>query len=204
MLEKIDRKVARMHEALGQLEKEDLSGLETKDIDVPGSGFYREMDFSEGKSRAELANTASLLVANIARLKDHLKVWCEKNDKRFTGDNLINSNRDVAIVHDLWNTDKHAELDRPPRSGIHPRLEDLRQEMQLSTGSEEGSSVALEWNPRTGEMEKKVTGGGKAALVITADVVDDDGQKVGTLKEICERAAREWEAALTEAGVPIE
>ena len=50
-----------------------------------------------------------MLLNNIACLKDHLKSWCKKNNKPFAGDQLINSNRDVAIIHDLWNLDKHAE-----------------------------------------------------------------------------------------------
>ncbi len=35
---------------------------------------------------------------------------------------IQNSNRDVAIIHDLWNLDKHAELDGASRSGLSPRL----------------------------------------------------------------------------------
>ena len=38
-------------------------------------------------------------------------------------DQLIDSNRDVAIIHDLRNLDKHAELNRPSRSGLSPRLQ---------------------------------------------------------------------------------
>lgn len=203
MLEVLDAKVRQMHEALGNLRNEDLSHLKAEDVDVPGFVFYRKLDFGQGQTPAKLANTASLLVANIASLKDHLKVWCKKNGHEFKGDQLINSNRDVALVHDLWNIDKHAELDKAPRSGIRPKLQNLKQDLQLSTGTEANSSVMLQWDPRTGKMESRVTGGGKVALVIDAEVVDEKGNKVGSFAAICEAAATEWEKAMKAAGVPV-
>ena len=203
MLEVLDAKVRQMHDALGNLRNEDLSGLKVEAIDVPGVGFYQTLDFGQGQTPARLANTASLLVANIASLKDHLKVWCRKNGKEFTGDQLINSNHNVALVHDLWNIDKHAELDKSPRSGIRPKLQNLRQHLQLSTGTEANSSVVFQWDPRTGKMESMATGGGKAALIIDADVVDESGSEVGKLAAICEAAATEWENALKTAAVPV-
>ena len=203
MLEVLDAKVRRMHEALGNLRNEDLSRLKAEDIDIPGFGFYRKLDFGQGQTPARLSNTASLLVSNIASLKDHLKVWCRKNSKEFKGEQLINSNRSVALVHDLWNIDKHVELDKPPRSGTRPKLQNLNQNLQLSAGTEANSSVMFQWDPRTGKMESRVTGDGKAALVIDADVIDENGNKLGTFAALCEAAATEWENALKAAGVPV-
>lgn len=202
MLEVLDRKVRQMHEALGNLENQDLSHLKSTHVDLPG-GFYSELDFGQGQTPTRLANTASLLIANIASLKDHLKVWCEKNGQHFAGDDLINSNQDVALVHDLWNLDKHAKLLRPPRSGILPTLRDLRQDLKLSTSTVPNSSGMLQWDPRTGEIKVQTTGGATASLVIDADVVDEQGNKFGTLAAICERAATEWEKILAFAGVQV-
>ena len=203
MLEVLDAKVRQMHEALGNLRNADLSRLKAEGIDIPGLGFYRKLDFGQGQTPARLSNTASLLVSNIASLKDHLKVWCRKNSKEFKGEQLINSNRSVALVHDLWNIDKHVELDKPPRSGTRPKLQNLSQNLQLSTGTEANSSVMFQWDPRTGKMESRVTGDGKAALVIDADVIDEDGNKIGMFATLCEAAATEWENALKAADVPV-
>ena len=68
------------------------------------------------------ANRVSLLLNNIACLKDHLKSWCKKNGKPFTGDQLMDSNRDAAIIHDLWNLDKHGGPSHDSKSGLSPRL----------------------------------------------------------------------------------
>src|SRR5205823_4226020 len=87
-----------------------------------GNQFVTSIDFTMGTDRATAANRVSLLLNNIACLKDHLKLWCKKNGKPFTGEQLIGGNRDAAIIHDLWNLDKHAELNRPSRSGLSPRL----------------------------------------------------------------------------------
>lgn len=50
---------------------------------------------------------------------------------KFKGDELIKDNHDVALVHDLWDKDKHARLDRPPRSDINATLVNLKQKLQL-------------------------------------------------------------------------
>lgn len=47
------------------------------------------------------------------------------------------------------------------------------------------------------------TGGGKAALVMNAEVIDESGSEVGKPAAICEAAATEWENALKTAGIPI-
>ncbi len=135
MLDVLDRKIRQMHLALGDLEKSDLSQLKSTVVEDKG-GFYRELDFNQGQSDAQLANTAYLLISNIASLKDHLKAWCKKHRTNFEGDKLINGNVDVATIHDLWNIYyKHPEPNRAPRSGRIPRLENLRQDLKLSTGT---------------------------------------------------------------------
>jgi hypothetical protein len=80
------------------------------------------IDFTNGIDSATAANRVSQLLNNIACLKDHLRSWCNKNGKAFTGEALLDTNRDVAIIHDLWNWDKHGESNRSSRSGLHPRL----------------------------------------------------------------------------------
>ena len=126
-----DLRIRQLHEALGQMRNDDLSDV-NPDVRANAKGFYIGCDFSGGATDAELANIVSLCIANIACLKDHLKAWCKANGTIFHGDTLIDSNRDVAIIHDLWNRDKHFVL-RQSRSGLFPELRDVIRAARLST-----------------------------------------------------------------------
>lgn len=202
MLDLLDRKIRQMHEALGGLKDSDLSSIKPERLSTH-QGFYFKVDFSQGNTEAGLANIASLLIANIACMKDHLKVWCSKNNKIFEGENLINSDKNVALIHDLCNIDKHAELNRAPRSGHRPRVQGLSQTLGLSVGTSAGSSAIFTIDPRTGEMKTQTQGDGSVKLVITGQVVNEHGALLGDFAEICETATTVWEQALNRAGVTI-
>jgi len=202
MIDLLDLKIKQMHEALGGLEESDLSTIRAERFMTP-QRYYCMLDFSQGKTAAGLANIASLLIANIACMKDHLKVWCSKNSKPFDGDNLVKSDKNVALVHDLWNTDKHGELDRAPRSGHYPKLQGLSQVLNLSTGTSAGSSALFTFDPQMGEMIIRTHGGGSAKLVIRGQVVDEHGALLGQFADICEKATSSWEQALNRAGVTV-
>ena len=202
MLDLLDRKIRQMHESLGNLEESDLSSIKPEQAATP-HGYYCKVDFSQGKTDAGLANIATLLITNIACMKDHLKVWCSKNNKVFEGDTLINSDENVALIHDLWTTEKHAELNSKPRSGHHPNIQCLNQALSLSTGTSAGSAAGFIFDPRTGEMKTQIQGDGGVKLAITAQVVDEHGALLGEFSVICEKATAAWEQALKRAGVAI-
>ena len=191
-----------MHKALGDLKNEDLSQLKTEYSETE-YGFYRKLDFNQGQPDVQLANTATLLIANIASIKDHLKAWCGENNKSFEGDKLIDSNIDVATIHDLWNIDKHASLNRPPRSGQTPKLINITQQLSVSTGAGGPSSASFSMYPRTGEMKVQTTGSGSVSLVIDAEIVNENNANIGKFADTCERATSAWEKALITAGVPV-
>jgi hypothetical protein len=200
MIELLDKKVRQMHAALEGLSTEDLSAIEVTTGITPAM-YYAAIDFSG--NQVNLANIATLLLANIACLKDHLKTWCQKNGRPFDGDDLINSNRDVAIVHDLWNLDKHAELKRPPRSGFHPEIRRLHRPLALSIGPGTEGEAMFMFDPRTGAMTVPASGTGSVSLQLRGEVVDESGGVLGDFSAICEKAALGWEGALLKAGVPI-
>jgi hypothetical protein len=167
---------------------------------VSGDRSITSWDFTKIEKPATVANRVSLLVNNIACLKDHLHAWCNKNGKPRTGDHLIDSNRDVAIIHDLWNLDKHGELDRPSRSGLSPRFQQPAHTTleRKITNSEETLIVAI-----------SICNGGRVQpfegtnAKITATVVDSDGNTLGDLDSICLRAVAAWEAEFVKAGLKI-
>jgi hypothetical protein len=203
MLKTLDKKVRQMHLALDGLKNSNLSNLEYESYSSKG-GYYWKLDFNQNKSDAELENTATLLITNIASIKDHLKVWCSDNNVKFEGEELINNNHEVALVHDLWNKDKHARLNRPPRSGINPVLVNLNQMLQVSSSDKKGSSASFSFDPVTGQQIINTTGGGTVNLIIDGDILDESNStKIASFEKICESAAISWEKLLIDSGVQL-
>jgi len=198
MLDVLNRKISQIYEALGQLESTDISSVKPEQ-EVMGNRYHYRVDFSKGRSEAELANAATLLITNIACIKDHLKSWCESNGTAFEGDALINSDINVAIIHDLWNIDKHAKLNIKPRSGHIPKIVDLKQSLCLFTGKKADSISPEDMYTQTGFK----LSGGSATLAITGTVIDEYGNILGDFSDICQKAVSSWKKILVKAGVQI-
>ena len=160
-----------------------------------------KVDFNASSDPIELANTATLLVANIASIKDHLKAWCKAKGLTFQGDALIDSNKAVALVHDLWNVDKHAELSSKPRSGHTPKLSNVKQALVLTTGTQAGAGVFVSIDPRSGKVTSGSSGGGSAKISLAAEIIDEHGNILGDFTSTCTEAVESWERALLAAGV---
>jgi len=139
----IGQTLEQLYAALAEMQvTEKLSSIKPTTRSA-GNQFGTSIDFTMGTDRATAANRVSLLLNNIGCLKDHLKSWCKKNGRPFTGDQLIDSNRDAAIIHDLWNLDKHAELSRS-RSGLSPRLlQDAHTTLTLKGGGQVPPMVTI-------------------------------------------------------------
>lgn len=202
MIDVLDRKIRQMHAALAGLATEDLSSIKPQSGEADGY-FYTKLDFNQDADEIALANAVSLLVTNIASMKDHLKVWCNRQGVAFHGDALINSNQAVALIHDLWNIDKHAELNKPPRSGHTPKLQGLRKNLSLSTGTSAGDRAFFSMDPRTGKITTGTSGGGSVQLAIVAQIVDENGNVLGDFTNVCTQAVDEWAKALFAVGVHI-
>jgi hypothetical protein len=203
-MDALDKKIRQMYAALDGTKDGDVSQIVPESGITSDGGHYIKIDFNQGSDPIQLANIASLLVNNIACMKDHLKKWCADNNRAFCGDQLIDSNLSVALVHDMWNVEKHADLNRPPRSEHKPRLSDFRKVASLSSGTEAGSMTYMTFDPVTRQMKAGSTGGGFAGLAIHAQFLDSDtGAVLGDFVQICEQAVDAWEKELRLAGVPI-
>ena len=196
----IEQKLEQLYAALAEMQvTEKLASMRPTTV-VSGNRFATTFDFTKIEKPATAANRASTLVSNIACLKDHLNHWCRNNGKPETGDQLIDSNRDVAIIHDLWNLDKHAELNRRSGSGLSPRF------LQPAHTTLEFKIATTEETPL---LVMPVFGGGQfqahetANVRITATVVDKDGNMLGDLEPISLRAVAAWEAEFVKAGLKI-
>lgn len=196
----IEQKLEQLYAALSEMKVTDKLAAMKPDRIASEGRFITSWDFTKIESPATAANRVSLLLNNIGSLKDHLHAWCKKNGKPKTGDQLIDSNRDVAIIHDLWNLDKHAELNRPSRSGLSPRLQQAAHTTleRKITNTEETLIVAF-----------SVGNGGRVQpfegthAKITATVVDGDGNTLGDLESISLRAVAAWESEFVKAGFKI-
>jgi hypothetical protein len=202
MIDILDRKIRQMHAALAGLATDDLSTIKAQFGETDGS-YYTKVDFNQDADEIALANAASLLITNIASMKDHLKVWCTRQGVPFHGDALINSNQAVALIHDLWNIDKHAELNKPPRSGHTPKLQDLRKSLTLSAGTAAGAGAFFSMDPRTGKITTGTSGGGAVQIALVAQIIDENGNVLGDFTNICTQAIDEWAKALSAAGVQL-
>ena len=201
MIDVLDRKIRQMHAALAGLANHDFTTIKPQFGEANGS-YYTRVDFNQDADEIALANAASLLITNIASMKDHLKVWCTKQGVAFHGDALINNNQAVALIHDLWNIDKHAELNKPPRSGHTPKLKGLRN-LVLSTGTAAGAGAFFSMDPRTGKITTGTLGGGSVQLALVAQIIDENGNVLGDFTSICMQAVEEWAKALSLAGVQL-
>ena len=193
-------KIRRIYFAFAQVRDGDVLNVRPQFKNLP-TGFAWLMDFNQGKSEEELRDRSLNLIANIASIKDHLKNYCDDKNKVFEGDALINSNMSVAVVHDLWNADKHGKLNQS-RSGKHPKLQDVRQSLRLKTGTEAGSGVLFQMD-FNGNSRVDAEIGGSAELVLDGDVVDVGGNRLGKFQDICESAVEAWEKELSNVGIPI-
>jgi hypothetical protein len=202
MLDRLQRKIRQMHAALGALSTDDLSTVQPQRGETATHRFF-EVSFDRASNDVARANAASQVVANIASLKDHLRAWCRENGQCFTGEQLINSDTSVALIYDLWNIDKHAELNRPPRSGCTPSLRNITTALCISSSGEAGSGAYFSMNPATGKVSTGSAKGGSVALVLDAQIVDEHGSIKGDFREVCDQAAEAWLDAMKAAGVPL-
>jgi len=177
---------------------EDLSPIKPVTEIINDKPRY-SVDFSGGVSRATAANRVSTLIGNIACLKDYLRAWCKANGKPFRGEELIDGNINVAIIHDLWNLDKHAGHDRSSRSNLFPRFSDAPQTvLAIKSDSTTGpASVTISFG--SGVVQKQ----GNVTLQISAEVIDKNGNILGKLESIAEKAVSAWEEEFKSLGMKV-
>ncbi len=198
MIDILTKKINQMQRALGALTNEDLSSITVDQVNLPEGSEY-SINLQNGIDTVDLDNAATTLINNIASLKDHIKLWCKSNGKKYDVEALIDSNRDIAIIHDLWNIDKHGKLDRSPRSGHLPKIVNLTRGIQFSTSL--GSGAGFEMGPEGVKLD--IQEDSSAGLVIDGEVIDEHGNKLGNFAEICNKASEAWENAIINTGITI-
>lgn len=192
-------RVQRLHTAIGATEETDIgSFLPTVTCDGKRVCFYQ--DWRGGRSDAELANTIHTLIYNIANLKDLLKKWAVQSGKAtIKVDDAFKNSLALRIIKDLSNNDRHGyDPKKPGNSGRSPRVDNITTVMQMTTKSEKGSFVSLTFN-RHGVP--RMAGSGTAKVIITGDILDRDGNKIGDLHKTALEAIEVWESLLDDFDV---
>ena len=154
------------------------------------------LDFSGGQTEEEISNNAHNLIHNIANLEHNLRKWASHNskDKDKVNDTMASS-LELRIIRDLSNNDKHG-YGRNTASGLNPKLESIGSAMRIQP--DEGASMALSL---TKEGFPKVSGKGTAKVIITGQIVGENGESVGNLYDIASKAIQDWEALLKSYGL---
>lgn len=192
-------RVERICAAIGTAQERGMSKFPAKVIrGAHGVAFLQ--DFRGGLGPAEMENIAYSVTHNIANLRDHLRRWAARNGKDKTKvDACFDSSRALKLIQDLSNNDKHGYPPRDGRghSGVAPRLSGVDRSARLQP--EPGSCVTMTLGPGGVPV---VSRSGRAAVVITGEVADKDGNRIADLLDVEEDAVKAWEALLHEFGLP--
>lgn len=192
-------RISRIYAAIDVIEEDDPRKLK-------GNVFQTDkvkvvfQDFRDGLSDDDLSNQAHIVIYNVANMSDHLRRWAAHNGHDKTKvDQAFNGSLELQIVKDLSNNDRHPY---PPRDGGHskrsPKLVEINRVMQLQTQAKKGSMIAMTIG--AGGVPKFI-GDGTAKAVVTGNVVDKDGNRIGDLYEIVNKAVKAWEALLVDFGL---
>ena len=192
-------RIQRIYKAVDAVIETDMGKLKPKVI-KNGKRIAVYQDFSGGRSSAEIENSASILIYNVANLKDHLRNWADNNGKdRAKVNAAFRGSHALKIVKDLSNNDRHGyDPAHKGNSGISPRIDKINTVMQMTAKSGKGIGLTLN---RQGVP--KIIGNSSAKVIITGDILDRDGNKVGDLHETLLKAINDWEKVLTEFDVNI-
>jgi hypothetical protein len=188
-------RMRRVYAALDSLEEFDIGQLKAQVVDSP-TFFGIFQDFTGGLTPEQLANFIQSAIYNVAHLRDVLKRFAKRNEKRAADvEDAVKASEGLRIVVDLSNLDKHDEP-RTGRSGKSPRLININRVLRLV--AQPGSGVGLTLNP---DGTPRILGSGTASAVIVADVIDAEGTKLGELGEFLDLALAAWEALLHKWGI---
>jgi len=194
-------RIQRIYEAVGAVVETDISKFMPKTIkDGKRIGFYQ--DWSGGRSDAEIENIAHILMYNVANLKEHLRKWADNNGKDKAKVNAsFKDSQALKIIKDLSNNDRHGySPEKKGNSGKSPRIEKINTIMQMTTKPEKGSAMRLTFDQ---QGVPKITGSGDAKVIITGDIIDRDGNKIGDLYGTLLKAINDWEKLLIDFGLNV-
>ncbi len=196
MDDELINRIRRIYAAIGATEEADFHKLQATVVRTKKViGLYQ--DFHGGLSKEELSNLAHSMIHNIASLPNHLEKWAANNKKdRNKVKDAVNHSPVLLVMIDLSNNDKHGYPPRKGgRSGKSPKLVNINRVLQLRTKPEKGSTIRVSLDP-DGTLKK--SGNGSAKAIITGEIINKNGDKIGELNQIAKSAVEALEQLLSE------
>jgi hypothetical protein len=199
MSSSIEDRIRRVYAAINVAQEKDMETLRGQAVRTKNT-IRVSNDFKGGASDDELWNQAILIIHNIANLRDHLRRWAAKNEQdKDLVDQTVNGSLELQIIKDLSNVEKHGGEDRNGgHSKLIPKLENVRRYLSVER-PKDGRNFGVTFGP-DGSM-KTFGEGGTAAAKLTGDVLDKDGNHIGSLSTIIEKGVEAWESLLKDFGL---
>jgi hypothetical protein len=169
-----------------------------------------EYDFSGGLSNDQIREIISALIYEVAHVKDPLKSWMAQRGRNAqTIENFIDQSRNLQIVIDLANADKHGTeapnadkrtKRRRTRCPERPRLAHVSKPARLSVGPAPcPSSATMLLTPRGPVVHTE--GDASVDVAFRGSVAAESGQVLGEVLEIVRGAVADWERLLSDLGI---
>lgn len=199
MDDEIHQRINRIYAAIGLIEEDDPHKLKATVIQTDKIKAVFQ-DFRGGFSDDDLSNQAHSVIHNIANLRDHLRRWASHHDQdKDKVGQAFNNCLELKIIQDLSDNDKHGYPRRDGKySYLFPKLIEIKRVMRLQTQAKKGSVIGMTMGA---SGVPKFIGDGTAKAVVTGDVVDNDGNRIGELYDIANKAVQAWETLLLDFGL---
>jgi hypothetical protein len=197
-------KIERLYEAVATTVELDLSKFPPI-LGVAGNWVSVRQDFNRALNQAQLNNAAFQVVRAIADLKDHLRSAARRLKLDLEDvERTIDGSLPPQLMIDLANFDKHSQHDKvgAQRSKRSPRLINVRGAIQISTRAGDlgpGGIMGIQLTPQGA----KPFGTGKAAVIITGEIVDESGNQILELSFAQTTAVAAWESLFPRLRIPV-
>jgi hypothetical protein len=185
----INRRLERLFVALKVTRRTDFEKFPAQ-VYASERSWFMYQDFRGRRSDAELELVANQLLSEIAHLEGYFRRWARGTSRGVeVVDETIRNSRELQIVIDLANRDKHGGDAHKSRSRLNPSLKNIDSHFSLTAPGGGPASVLT-----FGQMGIPKTNHAEGGCVeVTADVVDGSGNFIDYLPRICSRAIQAWE-----------
>jgi hypothetical protein len=201
-MDEFEARVRRLYAAIGATVDEAVSEHRPL-VRVTERVFEMYQDWNGGLNEDQVAILGTTAISHVANLRNHLFRWAAASGRSAEEvTNAIRQSLALQVILDLANNEKHGY---PPRdagqSGRRPKVTEWQRMLQLSAGGPTASGVAVVLLPTGPQVT--TTGGGSAKVVVTGQVVDEQGANMGDARHLLEEALHAWETLLHAFGVRV-
>ena len=188
----INSRLKRLYTSIDQRYEDDvLQHMQTRTESKEDGKFTIIIDFNRKHDENETINRINGIVSSLANLKDHLKKKMEERSGNSQAiEDEIDKELPLQLILDLNNQEKHGyPLTKSRRSGRDPKIVNIAKAISLRQGVK---ATAFIRNPITGAGATD-----NMAIVITAEVVDGNGNNLYYLNDLIDKSLNAWEKIVT-------